>query len=341
MCGTHYYVRAFAIGYTDTVYSEQHSITTTVLPTIVTNPIQSRTASTAVCGGTITEDCGLTIAERGICWSTERNATILDQTVPCGGLNYEFYCTLSNIIPEVPYYYRAYAITSEGEVYGEEKALMTLDSAIVVADYDGNTYSTIIAGHQVWMAENMKATHYSDGTPIPNIESYESWNSIDMGAFCWYNNDSASWGQTYGALYNWMAAVRVSDAYGNYVYPAPAQGVCPQGWHIPEWDEWLILFSHLGYLETAGGKLKEIGTNHWPAPNDRATDEIGFTALPGGFREGDGNFFNIGKAGYWWSATEHDAFRPRALYLYYGYNYIREFFAWDKRSGFSVRCVRD
>src|SRR5690606_12297955 len=86
--------------------------------------------------------------------------------------------------------------------------------------------------------------------------------------------------------------------------------VCPDGWHLPTDAEWTELTDYLG--ENAGGKLKatgtiEAGTGLWYDPNTGATNETGFTALPGGNRYSNGSFYDFGYFGYWWSATEDNA----------------------------------
>jgi uncharacterized protein (TIGR02145 family) len=120
------------------------------------------------------------------------------------------------------------------------------------------------------------------------------------------------------------------------VNPSGVQGVCPTGWHLPSDAEWTQLTDYLGSASVAGGKLKETGTTHWQSPNTGATNETGFTALPGGFRRFNGSFFNVGYFGIWWSATElstDDAW-IRCVY----YDYISVYMDYN---GFSVRCVRD
>jgi uncharacterized protein (TIGR02145 family) len=121
--------------------------------------------------------------------------------------------------------------------------------------------------------------------------------------------------QTYGVLYNWPAAMAgMTSSSSN---PSRVQGVCPTGWHLPSDAEWTELIDYLGGGEVAGGKLKETGTTHWESPNTGATNETGFTALPGGFRNYDGNFLNIGYNGLWWSATENGASSAMACDMNY------------------------
>lgn len=165
-----------------------------------------------------------------------------------------------------------------------------------VEDIEGNSYTTVKIGDQWWMAENLKTTKLSDGASIPLISSSSEWLSMAADrkpAMSWYGNDTGN-KSVYGALYNWTAA-------GN-------DKLCPAGWHLPTEDEYfrLCLFidpeAAIGYYSAiAGGALKEEGTSHWESPNTGATDEYGFTALPGGIRNVEGEFLNIGKAGSWWS----------------------------------------
>ena len=224
-------------------------------------------------------------------------------------------------------------IIKHGNVWGKYKVSdvdsvifykPTTGSSTTVTDFDGNVYNTVTIGTQVWMKENLKTTHYSNGTAIPLVNNATSWAALtatDM-AYCWYNDDIAN-KATYGALYTWAAAM--NGAASTTTNPSGIQGVCPTGWHLPSDAEWTVLTDYLGGGSVAGGKLKEAGTMHWISPNTGATNETGFTALPGGYRDFYGAFSSIGGYGLWWSATVYYVFR----------NY------YIKQDGFSVRCVRD
>jgi uncharacterized protein (TIGR02145 family) len=122
--------------------------------------------------------------------------------------------------------------------------------------------------------------------------------------------------------------------------PSGVQGVCPTGWHLPSDAEWTELTDYLGGTSVVGGKLKEIGTTHWTSPNTGATNETGFTALPGGLRDENGAFYLIGNYGCWWSATEVNPSYAWFLYIYFSSSYVTRSYHY-KESGFSVRCVRD
>lgn len=132
---------------------------------------------------------------------------------------------------------------------------------------------------------------------------------------------------TYGRLYTWYA---MTDS----------RGVCPMGWRLPSDTEWTVLTAYLGGESVAGGKLKETGIHHWFSPNTAATNESGFTAVPGGYRFSSGAFGFIGSSGSWWSSTEY--------YTYYAYYRLMSCSTSNvysygdyKLFGFSVRCLRD
>jgi uncharacterized protein (TIGR02145 family) len=195
----------------------------------------------------------------------------------------------------------------------------------ILKDNEGNLYTTIRIGDQVWMGENLKATRYRNGDPIPIVSDPTAWGNSTTPAYCWYNNDAAN-KNIYGALYNWQA-----------VHTAL---LCPAGWHVPTDADWITLTTFLDGEGVAGGKLKETGTVHWINPNSNATNESGFTALPGGYRNYFGTFSGITGYCYWWCSTEYDSILAWYIMLYYNAgNVLRT--ANNKKDGFYVRCVRD
>ncbi|MCO5234002.1 MAG: fibrobacter succinogenes major paralogous domain-containing protein [Chitinophagales bacterium] len=198
-----------------------------------------------------------------------------------------------------------------------------------VTDIDGNKYATIQIGNQVWMADNLRTTRYNDGTPVPNITNNSEWSKLTTGAYVYYNND-ASHNATYGKLYNW--------------YAVNTGKLCPQGWHVPTDTEWTQMSTYLG--TNVGGKLKATGntadgTGLWILPNSGATNESGFTGLPGGYRGSlDGKYNNMGNNGYWWSSTEYTTGLAWGRDLDYSNSTVGRNDD-HKRGGFSCRCVRD
>ena len=195
----------------------------------------------------------------------------------------------------------------------------------IVTDIDGNEYGTVLIGNQVWMSENLKVTKYKDGTAIPTGHSNSVWSNLSSGAYAVYDDDDVNT-DTYGFLYNWYA---VDDS----------RIIAPDGWHVPTDDEWTTLTDYLGGTSVAGGKMKETGTEHWSSPNTDATNESGFTALPGGYRYFNGNYIHQGYSGYFWSSTEYSS--NNAWYRLLNYNTSGVYRTNDnKKYGFSLRCVR-
>jgi len=196
-----------------------------------------------------------------------------------------------------------------------------------VSDVDGNHYNAVIIGNQVWMASNLKTSRYIDRTVIPYVTDAAEWKSRTAPAYCWYNNDSATFSNPYGALYNW--------------YTIETGNLCPIGWHVPAHEDWTDLINYLGGENIAGGKLKETATAHWLSPNTGATNESGFTAVPGGYRSYyDGNFDLSGTQSYYWSSTPLAAASVLFLAMFYNLNAVNisDFY---KTMGMSVRCLLD
>lgn len=200
-----------------------------------------------------------------------------------------------------------------------------------LTDYDGNVYNTVKIGSQIWMAENLRTTCYTNGESIPNVTNNDHWLR-NTGARCYYDNDSATYAGTYGVLYNWYSVV-------------DSRMLCPTGWHIPSDTEWTTLETYLGGRSAAGVKMRVTGTAHWFCTNPLATNESGFSGLPGGERETFGTYININWNGTWWSTTEftgdpnEDSFAwNRGLYCFGSASYRQESY---KSYGYSVRCLMD
>ncbi len=192
-----------------------------------------------------------------------------------------------------------------------------------VTDKDGNTYKTVTIGKQIWMAENLNVEHYRNGDPIPQVQDKEEWDNLTTGAWCYYDNNSGN-GAIYGKLYNWYA---VSDP----------RGLAPDGWHVPANDEWTKLTDFLGGAEVAGEKMKT--TSGWDEGGN-GSNKSGFTAIPGGYRNHEGYFINIGRNALFWTSTEFNStniwFRNviGSIPDVYAPNYAMDF-------GLSVRCIKD
>ena len=191
-----------------------------------------------------------------------------------------------------------------------------------LADIDGNVYDTVVMGTQIWMAENLRTTRLNDGTEIPLVESDTAWSNLGSPGYCWYGNYEAFFSLNhYGALYNY--------------YAVTSGKLCPVGWHVPNTDEWYTLIMYLGN-DVAGGKMKETGTRNWLNPNTGATNESGFNALPGGFRNAyykDFQRFRV--SGHFWHSKIPDAMRV----TYESVDVIHG--SMSQNDGLSVRCIRD
>ena len=208
------------------------------------------------------------------------------------------------------------------------------DAGSTITDIDGNHYSTVTLGSQTWMVENLKTTRYNNGNAIEPGSDNDLWQSNTTGAYAWWGNNIAN-KDTYGALYNWHAV--------------NSRNLCPVGWHVPTFYEWLDLMSFLGGGDSdygrliGGGLLKETGTSHWIDPNTDATDAYGFKALPGGNRSTNGSFFHLGDMATWWASGFW--WKDDTETLGTGFDIFNSsggvwFGAPEKNVGLSVRCLK-
>jgi uncharacterized protein (TIGR02145 family) len=200
---------------------------------------------------------------------------------------------------------------------------------------DNTSYQTVKIGNKTWMAENLKY--------LPKVDN-KNTTSSSLPCYYVYNYDGTDVSKAkatleyskFGVMYNWQAAINQQN--GSNTNPSGVQGACPVGWHLPSDAEWKELFDTLGGVGVAAGKLKEAGYTNWLQPNSNATNESGFSALPGGYILG--SFYNLYMMGSWWSATDFGT--ENAMYVGFNYNNnkvtnsdILTMF------GFSVRCVKD
>jgi uncharacterized protein (TIGR02145 family) len=219
------------------------------------------------------------------------------------------------------------------------------NDSTTVTDIDGNTYPTVKICDQTWMAKNLDVARYRNGDPIPQVTDPTQWANLTTGAWCWYNNDSATYGSVYGRLYNWYA---VNDT----------RGLAPQGWHVPSDGEWNILVKCLDpnadtscgdcfQSNTAGGKLKEAGTIHWTSLNLDANNVTGFTLLPGGVRNPSisiGNSFEyiLLNSLLWTSTPTLEINTTNAFERNFSYSNTGIYNQYcGKKWGLSVRCIKD
>lgn len=241
--------------------------------------------------------------------------------------------------PEISGYYRfgLYDEECDSSYFSFVFEIMVIDCSVNGPCGEGNSvfwgdyeYPIVEIGDQCWFAENLR---YSGN--IPEISDPDAWaavwnngNSTEQPAWCFYENDLLN-GETFGKLYNW--------------YAVSSGSLCPEGWHIPSYDEWLVLIDHLGGTQVAGGKMK--AEEGWLEPNAGATNESGFSGLPGLYRDGIAGSFDVitGSSGYWWSSSEHPfspLFQAFDINLVYDSDNAQEG-ASAKNDGFSCRCIKD
>lgn len=196
----------------------------------------------------------------------------------------------------------------------------------------------VVIGTQIWQSSNLDVTTYRDGTPIPQVTNQTEWANLTTGAWCYYNNSTSN-ANTYGKLYNWYAVAGIHDNDPN----TPNKILAPSGWRIPSYTDWNTLIEYLGGNTIAGGKMKSTGTSLWQSPNTSATNQSGFTALPGGYRQemNNGDFSLINKRARFWSGTEIDDVYSRQITLFNSTSSIDRIESVNKKVGFSVRCVRN
>lgn len=201
----------------------------------------------------------------------------------------------------------------------------------LVSDFDGNTYGVVTIGNQIWLASNLKSTHYSNGSAINGAYDYDN-NATNAGE--------------YGKLYTWSATM--NSAGSSTSTPSGVQGVCPTGFHLPSISEWDILKDYVSDHYGVGGgligqKLKETGTAHWETAN--GNNETGFTAVGAGHMYilgGVPSFKELKEATAFWSATEYTGNTDQAMYFkFYDSGVVTTNGAFIKTAGYPVRCIKD
>ncbi|MCX6258428.1 MAG: fibrobacter succinogenes major paralogous domain-containing protein [Bacteroidia bacterium] len=208
-----------------------------------------------------------------------------------------------------------------------------------LSDYDGNLYNTVQIGNQCWMKENLATIHYADGTTLVDGTNVGDITSDYSNKYWFVYNNIMSYKVTYGLLYTWASIM--NGATSSNTTPSGVQGICPTGWHVPSQTEWINLINYYGGGYAGGGKLKETGISHWNNPNEGATNESNFTALPGGYRANDGTFNDIGMVGAWFTAKEYSETNAWFFYLSYASEGISDASIDYKSIGYSIRCLMD
>ena len=296
------------------------------LPTVHTGIVYNVTDSTAIAGGNVTNNGGLVVSAKGICWNTTGSPTILDNTTIAGVGPGEFESILTSFPTGATVYLKAYATNSLGTAYGNEFSFIAADTCgNPFTDIDGNLYNSVMIGNQCWMKENLKVKHYPNGHPIYGLYAY---------------NDNLNLVETVGYLYKWSAIMNGSSS--SSLNPSGIQGICPDGWHLPSRDEWTELTNHMGGPVIAGGPLKD--TVLWISPNIGATNSSGFSALPSGYKSESGTYYSYGLQANWWSTTSQSISSLDGYFARRAYNNstnLTEFGYYSGDNAFAVRCIKE
>ncbi len=356
---TTYYVRAYAINSAGTSYGNEVSFTTTAsaqVPSVTTAAVSNVTETSATCGGNVTSDGGATVTARGVCWSTSQNPTTADSHTTDGSGTGSFTSSITGLLANTTYYVRAYATNSVGTTYGNEVSFTTADDVMqdgqpcpdapTVTDIDNNTYNTVQIGQQCWMKENLRTTHYANGTSIA-LGSSISYTT----AYRYYPYHNQSIVSTYGYLYNWQAVMGGSSS--SSANPSGVRGICPVGWHVPSDAEWTqmtdYVSSQIQYVcgsdstYVAKALASTTGWNSSPytcavGNNQSTNNETGFSAFPAGDFNNGYNY--VETYANFWCATEYND--DGAYIRYFSSDFAdvyRDYL--DKSFGLTVRCVRN
>jgi uncharacterized protein (TIGR02145 family) len=333
---TTYHARAYITNKVGTGYGNDITFTTAAIPVITTAPISSIAYTSAVSGGLDIQDNGDSITETGICWSTQPQPDLDGQHLAVGSGTATFSANLTGLTPGLRYYVRAYATNSHGTAYGQELTFTARNDAnpcpndTTVTDFDGNVYHTVQIGEQCWLRENLRSTHYADGSYF--TEMYYA------------NNDSTTLA-LYGRLYKWNTVMHGAESSE---VPGAVQGICPNGWHLPAKVEYDTLIDYVIATYTSSQKAL-ASTTGWASDNSAyspgyqpsTNNASGFCAYPTGTTLTNEGF---GKSTAFWTATLHhsNSYNTCAYSLV-----IRNYTMQPYNSWFSindklpVRCVKN
>lgn len=365
-----YYYRAFAVNEIGVGYGEEKSFVSVIPivpvvtpPVVTTYPVTDITLTSAIVGGMVNNDGGAWVSSYGICWSIYPNPTIDDNHYDLGSGVETFTTSLSNLYMSMTYYVRAYATNSAGTSYGNVVVFQTATpdplpynqicpGHPIVIDYDGNVYNTVRIGTQCWMKENLKTTHYQNGTEIPSASNYSNTparyspggNSTNVNA--------------YGYLYNWPAVMN-GEASSNNI-PSGVQGICPPGWHVPSLMEYTVLFDFVktqfecqcnSRMDYIAKSLCDRSETYWTYVPNRIcavgnsgqgnnNNTSGFSARPAGFYQY--NYYNFKASTLIWTSSEYLSNTQNAYFIAMEwYSPVHGHVNYPKIDAMSVRCLLD
>jgi uncharacterized protein (TIGR02145 family) len=295
------------------------------------------------CGGSAVVDCAGECGGSAVlsgCDNVCNSTAVEDECGVCGGDGVD--ADSDGICDDVDNCIGTYDCSGQcnGLLVNDECGVCDGDGSSCVCDYDDNCYEVVQIGTQLWMAENLRVTHYNDGIEIPNITNNGDWGSLSAGAYGVYNNDPLN-AVIYGNLYNWYT---VDDD----------SGLCPAGWHVPSDEEFIELEMFLGMSESEANDTGYRGTNEgsklagssglWNDGNLENNSEFGtsgFTAHPGGYRSySNGTYQHVGVGSYFWLSSESSSTDAWYRIIYFNNSSVTRY-DHDKQYGSSIRCLRD
>jgi uncharacterized protein (TIGR02145 family) len=330
---TVFHFRIKAVNYLGTVYSNDLTFKTLGdVPSIVTNSAIQILATSARLIGSVNANIFTTLVTFDFGESASYGNTVTADQNPINGyINTNVSASISGLNSETTYHFRIKAVNALGTSYGNDIVFKTPPG--IIKDVDGNSYTAVGIGSQIWMMQNLLTTRFNDGTPIQLVTDDIKWAGLRTPAYCWYSNNETKYKNVYGALYN-GDVIDTKETVG--------KNVCPMGWHTPSITEWSELISSIGGAQFAK-KLMESGTAHWVPPNSDATNETLFTGLPGGSRPRE--FSSIGTGASFISSSNVSDYVLLYVYLVvlteeegarvFVYDYV------EKSIGGSIRCIMD
>lgn len=313
------------------------------LPTIQTKAVSEIGEKYATCGGSANSLCDVAISERGIVWGTQSNPTFTDNVETAGSGSGLYTITIMGLTDNKTYHVRAYLIAENDTIFGADVEFSTIAACgnQIVTDYDQNQYNTIQIGNTCWLKQNLKSTHYADGTEIPFASSTTSTPAR------YYVHNSDTYTDTYGYLYNWPAAMNGSGA--SDLTPSKTQGICPNGWHMPSTGELDQLISDvnanmsnrcngannsIAVSLASNGEWQNSGT--WQQCSN-IRNNTQFSAMPAGQTEKNNSF---GQEAWFWTTSYYDNGYYYAYYLSYNSSTVAHLTI-SPKAGCSIRCVRN
>ena len=317
-------------------------------PVIQIDSISNILLHTAEIHGTFINGGGDSILRIGYCVGLNSGIEIGETNLMLSD-TIDFNHKLSNLEAGKQYFVKGFAYNSFDTSYTNEISFILWDGKLT--DFDGNEYKGVQIGNQAWMAENLRTTHYKDGTPVFK-EPY--WYGTGYRPSYWDGDldgdgdgdteDSTIYVEKYGQLYTWTSANNLYfDGYndlGGTPITLMANDVCPDGWHLPSQNEFEELVSFVrsehSYSEVAHMLKSKEG---W-FENNNGSDFYGFNLKPGGGWE-DPNGSGLSYKAYLWSSTEGNSVNAIGYRIYYEYNNLDDIFVGKESHAFAVRCVKD